>query len=141
MAKRGWKPGQSGNPAGRPKAPPEVHLGREITDTEMRGIFARLMRMSFNEIGVFLKNGQNSVHELAVARILYEAISKGNPKHLEFLYTRLFGRSSYPSLERSADATVGSLNQLVALAMEQMRARGERDVEALQEPPGDSDPE
>ena len=118
---------------GRPKMSTEEHLGQDITRTEIKGIFARLLRMNVLQLETILLDKTQPAHDLVVARIIAEAIRQGDPRRLDFLYDRLVGKAEDPN----ADRVVGSLNRLIVAAMarrEQEAAGGERPVEALPDP-------
>ena len=79
-----WKPGQSGNPAGRPKKAPELQL-------MMAAILSREA------------NGKNEAE--AIIETMVAAAKKGCIRSAEFLFNHTYGRPTH-RIEMSGEATI-----------------------------------
>lgn len=87
-----WRPGQSGNPAGVPRLPPEMKAISKLTPSYVKAIIAKLSRMSRDELMSYLESGQVPTLELAVASILMKSVADGDPTRLNFLLDRSVGK-------------------------------------------------
>ena len=92
MAKKGgnpqnlkpFKPGQSGNPSGKPKG--------LLTTTEVSGLLSKFCRLSRDELTAVIQNNKSSMIEITVASILAKAAKDGDYSRLEFLLARSIGK-------------------------------------------------
>lgn len=87
-----WKPGQSGNPSGRPKLPEELRSIRALTQEELQRIISKYGRMPLPELDAIIAAKAGPTLELVVARILQEAFKRGDGQRLEFLLNRALGK-------------------------------------------------
>lgn len=91
-----FKPGQSGNPNGRPRLPQALRDIQKISPAYVKGIIAKLSRMSRDEMGEWLQTpinlgGPNNM-EMMVASIIHKAIVDGDHTKLNFLLDRTIGK-------------------------------------------------
>lgn len=87
-----FQKGQSGNPGGRPKLPPELKAIKELTVEEVKRIFAKYARMSIPEIEKCALSQDLPIFELVVASGLRRAFTYGDYKRLNFILDRTIGR-------------------------------------------------
>lgn len=87
---RDWQKGKSGGP-GAPKMPEEVRQARKLNKVEAERILNKFLNYKLSDLAEFANNANNNVHEMLVARILFEAVKKGDHFKLEWIYSRLFG--------------------------------------------------
>lgn len=87
-----WKKGQSGNPAGRVKLPEEVKQAKKLNRVSMEAALNKFLGWETQQLADFLDNKKNPVLEMIVARILIEAMKKGDQMRLNFLFDRLIGK-------------------------------------------------
>ena len=83
MANR-WKPGQSGNPGGKPKA--------KITIDSIRRIIEKLSFLSREELQKIVSDPQTPMIELQFASIMAQAAKTGDFSRLNFLMERMVGK-------------------------------------------------
>lgn len=87
-----FKKGQSGNPSGRPKVPEDVREAKKLTSVEMVRVLNKFNGWTLNQLAEFCKDGNNTVLEMMVARIMIKGIKDGTPTNLTFLFDRLIGK-------------------------------------------------
>ena len=83
-----FKPGQSGNPAGRAKDPQELHLIKQLTKREFSLLLNKILQCDPDK----LKDFKGSVLEMWLAAGATKAIKTGDYSRLEFLINRLIGK-------------------------------------------------
>lgn len=88
---RDFQKGKEGGP-GAPRLPVEVIEARKINKVESERILNKFLHLSLDELAAFANNKSNNVHEMLVARILYEGIKRGDHVKLEWVYSRLVGK-------------------------------------------------
>lgn len=72
--------------------PVEVIEARKINKVESERILNKFLHLSLDELAAFANDKKNTVHEMLVARILYEGIKRGDHVKLEWVYSRLVGK-------------------------------------------------
>lgn len=77
---------------GAPRIPVEVIEARKINKVESERILNKFLHLSLDELAAFANDKSNTVHEMLVARILYEGIKRGDHVKLEWVYSRLVGK-------------------------------------------------
>jgi hypothetical protein len=92
VALKPFKPGQSGNPNGRPKDPPDIKEAKKLTTHEMIRILNKFNHWTIAQLKEFCLNENNTVLEMMVARIMIKGIKDGTPTNLTFLFDRLIGK-------------------------------------------------
>lgn len=89
---RPFPPGKSGNPAGRPKLPPEIKAIRYATAEELKAALLVLIHANPGELEEILKNPKEPVLRRAYARALQHADMHGDLQLLEMVHARTIGR-------------------------------------------------
>ncbi len=79
-----WKPGQSGNPSGRPKG----QLRRDDVEATI-GRFAKLTR---EELQVIVQSPKSTMLDIMIAGIMAKAAKDGDYARLQFLLDRSIGK-------------------------------------------------
>ena len=79
-----WKPGQSGNPAGKPKG--------FLTVDDIRSMMHRFWRMSADDLLTVLENPKTPMGELMIASVMAKAAKDGDYSRLAFLMDRQVGK-------------------------------------------------
>ena len=72
-----FKPGQSGNPSGRPKELPQFIEARKLNRVELEAVLNKLVTPRIEEI---------------IQAVVKNAIETGDPKYADFLLNRLVGK-------------------------------------------------
>jgi hypothetical protein len=89
---RPFKPGESGNPGGRPKLPEDVKQAKLMNRIELTRLVNRLVRMKRHELAELIKNPDASSMEIMIGTIIVKAAQQGDPTRLSFLLDRLVGK-------------------------------------------------
>lgn len=89
---RDFKPGQSGNPNGRPKLPEEVKEAKRLTAAELELKLTEFLKKSREELYAIAKDPKSTGMDALVASIMTFGVSKGDHMRMEFLLNRLIGK-------------------------------------------------
>jgi len=92
MAKHLFKPGESGNPGGRPKVDPELKAIRELERTEMTKEFSKMLRMTKNELITITGRPDATVKELGIAKGIVKWVNSGDFKFVQPYIEYIFGK-------------------------------------------------
>ncbi len=98
-----WAKGQSGNPTGGTKLPPELRAIQALSQPEMARLVAKYARMSPTALEAMVEAKQAPMLELVIARIFQEAAKAGDDRRLSFLLDRAIGKVQ--ALEPETDET------------------------------------
>lgn len=79
-----WKPGQSGNPSGRPK--------KLLTRDHVEHHFSTMAALSTSELEILCKDPKEPALRVMIARVIIEAIKAGDYSRLNFLLDRSIGK-------------------------------------------------
>lgn len=89
---KNFKPGQSGNPNGRPKMPPEVKESRKLNQASVELLLNKYLLMPFEELKALIEAQKCSAGDMLIATVIYKGITKGDHYRLDFLLNRLIGK-------------------------------------------------
>lgn len=84
-----FKPGQSGNPSGRPKNPPEL---KDCTPLDIKLLIWKLWKLKRDELHAFIQDPNTTAGQLHVAAVLAKGIKEGDQQRLDYLLNRLVGK-------------------------------------------------
>lgn len=87
-----FKPGQSGNPGGRPKLPAALKAIGELTVDEVKRLIAKYARMTKAEVTAAIQNPETPILELNIATIFATGTKSGDYARLAFLLDRTIGK-------------------------------------------------
>lgn len=87
-----FKPGQSGNPGGRPKLPDDIKEARKLNQHELERIINKYLAMSRDQVKESISSPTTPMMELMVASIVAQAAQKGDHQRLDFVLNRLVGK-------------------------------------------------
>lgn len=87
-----FKPGQSGNPKGRPVLPPELRAIKILTPLELSAYVSKYAKMPAIEMKEAVLNPTLPMIELVIANIFMRAVEQGDYQRLAFLLDRAVGR-------------------------------------------------
>ena len=86
-----FQPGETGNPNGRPKLPDDIKALRKMNKIEVERILNEFVFMTPEELQAKMHDKSTPTMELAVGKILAEAIKKGDQVRLGWVLDRLIG--------------------------------------------------
>lgn len=89
---RDFAPGVSGNPAGRPPAPPDVRAVRTLTQSEIERIANELLEKTRDELKAILDDPRTPAKVAMFARLIKTATYSSDQKRLRFLLDRIVGQ-------------------------------------------------
>jgi hypothetical protein len=89
---RDFKPGESGNPAGRPPMSPDVRAARRVNQYEFELICNRLFFLSYDEVRAVAKAKETPALERMMAKLIALACATGDERRIEVLLTRTIGK-------------------------------------------------
>lgn len=87
-----FKPGQSGNPSGRPKDPPEVKLIKRLTRQEMAEVGSLIVQGKISDLQMVATGPQSTVLKAMIAKVAINIMAKGDMHSLDLLLNRLIGK-------------------------------------------------
>lgn len=87
-----WKPGQSGNPSGKPKIPEALRGIASLTQLETTKLISKYARMTREELEKAVREKNASVLELYIIAVFSKGIENGDPVRLSFLLDRAIGK-------------------------------------------------
>jgi single-stranded DNA-specific DHH superfamily exonuclease len=89
-----FKPGESGNPKGRPALPGDVREARRLTRIEFEKTINRFLFMTLDQITEHLNDPATTALDQLVGRIVANAIRNGDHLRSEFLLSRTIGKAA-----------------------------------------------
>ena len=96
-----WKPGQSGNPKGRPKKFATTLKENGYKIGEINATLQNLLALNAIELREIIKDDDATILEAIVAKMLIKAKKSGDMRGLETLLSRVFGHP-----KQSFEATI-----------------------------------
>lgn len=87
-----WKPGQSGNPLGKPKLPEALKGIKGLTQMEANRLISKYARMILSQLKDAIANPLTPVVDLAICSIWHKSIQQGDYQRLAFLLDRAIGK-------------------------------------------------
>lgn len=89
---RPFPPGVSGNPNGKLPMPAEVKEAKVFTASEIACGFAVVCSLTMTEIDALLERSDAKAIDQALARIMKNAVERGDPYHLDFFLKWMIGK-------------------------------------------------
>lgn len=92
LKKHAFKPGQSGNPSGRPVMTPEQKALRTLTLEIYRDVINAALTGNLEDLKAIAQDPESSAIKVGVATSLMKAIQRGDPSVLELFASRIVGK-------------------------------------------------
>lgn len=86
-----WKPGQSGNPLGRPPLPADLKNVKEFDGHQLKRLIAKHLSCNLESLSSILSNPDARSIDILIAKTLMVCLESGNIEKAEFLFRRSFG--------------------------------------------------
>lgn len=88
-----FKPGQSGNPGGRTKLPPDIRKAINLTNAEFTRVANKFLFMTPEQINAILEDPATPMLELLIGGMLHRATEESDHQRATFLLDRLIGKA------------------------------------------------
>ncbi len=92
LAKYQWKPGTSGNPAGRPKKFMTVLKSHGYKTSEVQDTIKALLACTMHDLQMVANDPKSTILELSIAKAMNQSLRSGNLVAIELLLTRAYGQ-------------------------------------------------
>ena len=100
-----FKPGQSGNPNGRPKIRDNLAEVKLMNKTEMRRFIQKIIDMTPEEMKEMVKRTDVPALEIMLASVAHQAIVRGDQARIDFLLQRTIGKVAEKHEHEMVDVT------------------------------------
>lgn len=87
-----WKPGQSGNPAGKPPDTPEMKAVKQLTKAQLAEIGTFIITGDRDALQGIMERDDETILRKMVASVCLKVIAKGDMAALDVLLNRLVGK-------------------------------------------------
>lgn len=114
---RDFKPGQSGNPSGRPELPAEIKGARVLNKLELELVLTKYLRCSVSDLRENKDNQELSSLDQIAINIILKAIDYGDPIRLNFLLDRLIGKVPQKISDPDGGPLGGAFADFIRLAV------------------------
>lgn len=94
-----WKPGQSGNPSGRAKLPPELQAIRVMSPYVFARIFSKYAAMSREDMARAVNDPAIAMIDLAVCAAITNAAKTGDFSRVAWMLERVIGKPLNSSID------------------------------------------
>lgn len=124
---RDFKPGESGNPKGRPPLPAQVREFRRLTLTELQGYIAAIKDMPVSELEDLAKSKDIPALKAWIYSMAVQGIRSGSERAFDSLMDRVVGRVAdqvnitgklTAEIKAKSDAELAAEARALILAME-----------------------
>ncbi len=89
---RDFKPGVSGNPAGRPKTREDLKQVKLLSQDDVSRIMQKMLDMKIIDLDHMVNDPDTPAMELMIAKIMHKAMIEGDQARLDFLFNRVIGK-------------------------------------------------
>lgn len=132
-----WKPGQSGNPSGKPKIPEHLRAIHSLTQQEVTKIVSKYARMTLDELEAAVEARKASAVEMCVAKIFLKSMEYGDYSRLQFLLDRAIGRTP---VAQESDEDIAARKDLERLTDRELIQLVKEKLPALEQKNGEPGP-
>lgn len=89
---RNFVKGQVSNPKGRPRTPDDLKMARQMYAHDIEAAIYKYGDMTIEQLKAAVSNPSTPSKDLAIIKIMTEAISKGDHQRLDFILNRTIGK-------------------------------------------------
>jgi hypothetical protein len=107
-----WKPGQSGNPAGRAVIAPELRELAKSSRATVLAAISQVMLLTSEELKEAVSEPSTTMAQHLVASVLSKAIKEGCPMRAQFLLNYILGRPAQFDPKDVEDSQAGGKQAL-----------------------------
>jgi len=115
---RNFKPGETGNPNGRPPVPYEIRELRKHNRLEVEETFSKYLRMTAKELEEAAKSPYTSALDGMVIAVIMKAVQNGDQWRLNFLLDRVIGKVPDRVADADGQPLMATFIDLIRLAKE-----------------------
>jgi hypothetical protein len=128
--KHTWKPGQTGNPKGRGRLPPEIKQLKILSTMELMAGMNEIIRLNVSELKERMNDPNITSLEAGICKILFLAITKGDHIRMDFILNRLIGKSK-ETIEIQQTAIAERIKEISAMSEEERLKLAAIEIEKL----------
>jgi hypothetical protein len=103
-----WKPGESGNPEGRPAIPEEIKKLRLLTNEEIKEVATLLLDKNYSAIQLMENDPSTPMLKLWMVKVALKATDRGDMMTLNAFLDRVVGKVK-EQVEHSGKITLADL--------------------------------
>jgi uncharacterized protein DUF5681 len=108
-----FKPGQSGNPGGRPKLPEDVREAKRLTQAALERTLNDFLFMDREALQARLKEPSAPMIEVIIGSIIAKAATGSDQMRLAFLLDRMIGKIKEPAQDLNFNFSLLPRDQLI----------------------------
>lgn len=125
LKKTQWKPGQTGNPNGRPPLTAEQRALRKLTIDTYREVIETALNGTVDDLKALAQDPKTPAIQVGVATSILRAIKDGDPSILEQFAARIIGK--IPEVINITSINTTNVNAAVAVVTDdELKARLKR---------------
>jgi len=87
-----WKPGETGNPHGRPQYPEDIRPLARITKFHIESLLSKYLSVTVDKLKELEKDASLRAIDAMVVKVALKAIVQGDVLRMNFLLDRLIGK-------------------------------------------------
>lgn len=119
-----FKPGQSGNPKGKPRLPDEIKAARQVSQIEIEKIINHVAYLKESDLKSLIKDDDTPAMVKGMAKVVEKLVKYGDLWAANFLLDRMIGRpNNAPMIDVTPSPNIGAHNVKVMATFEEFCER------------------